>query len=302
MPSAADLRHLELPGQAIFTDHPGGLVALDIHTSAATGRIFLHGAHIAAWQPAGAAPVLFMSAQSQFAPGKAIRGGVPLIFPWFGARAGDAKAPQHGFARTATWAVETLTAAADQAVTVVLRLDDSETTRASWPHAFTARLRVTFGATLVMSLEVDNRSSAPLQFEEALHTYLAVSDVENVAIRGLENTEFIDKVDAFTRKRLSPDPLFLSGETDRVFVNTEATCSADDGPLRRRIVVEKTGSRSTVVWNPWAAKAKAMADFGDDEWPHMLCIETANAGENTVTLAPGATHAMTATIRVEPHG
>ena len=302
MPSAADLRSFEIPGQARFIDHPGGLTALGIATPAATGRIFLHGAHITAWQPADAGPVLFTSAQSHFTAGKAIRGGVPLIFPWFGARAGEAKAPQHGFARSTVWAVESVQAAADQGVTVVLRLDDSEQTRASWPHAFTARLRATFGATLAMALEIENRSPVPLQFEEALHTYLAVSDVEDVAVRGLENTEFIDKVDAFTRKRLGPEPLFLRGETDRVFVNTAATCTADDDALRRRIVVEKTGSASTVVWNPWEAKARAMADFGDDEWPRMLCLETANAGENSVTLAPGATHTMTATIRVEPLG
>jgi D-hexose-6-phosphate mutarotase len=302
MSIAAELRHFEIPGKAAFIDHPGGLTALEIATSAVTGRIFLHGAHIAAWQPAGAQPVLFMSAQSHFSPGKAIRGGVPLIFPWFGARAGDAKAPQHGFARTATWAVESVNASADENVAIVLRLDDSEQTRASWPHAFTARLRVAFGATLAMSLEIENRSPAALKFEEALHTYLAVSNVENVAVLGLENTEYVDKVDGFTRKRLGPDPLFLGGETDRVFVNTTAICTADDSEMDRRIVVEKSGSSSTVVWNPWSAKARAMADFGDDEWPKMLCVETANAGENSITLAPGETHRMTATIRVEPRG
>jgi D-hexose-6-phosphate mutarotase len=302
MSSAADLRQFEIPGKAAFVDHPGGLTALDIATPAATGRIFLHGAHIAAWQPAGAQPVLFMSGKSHFAPGKAIRGGVPLIFPWFGACAGDAKAPQHGFARTTTWAVDSVNASADEYITVTLRLDDSEQTRASWPYAFSARFRATFGKTLSMALEIENRSPAALQFEEALHTYLAVSHVENVAVLGLENTEYIDKVDALARKRPGADPLFLSGETDRVFVNTTATCTADDSEMGRRIVVEKSGSSSTVVWNPWAAKAKAMADFGDDEWPNMLCLETANAGENTVTLAPGATHTMTATIRVEPRG
>ena len=153
-----------------------------------------------------------------------------------------------------------------------------------------------------MTLEIENRSPAAFQFEEALHTYLAVSHVENVAVLGLENTEYIDKVDALARKRLGADPLFLSGETDRVFVNTAALCTVDDSEMGRRIVVEKSGSNSTVVWNPWAAKAKAMADFGNDEWPKMLCVETANAGENSVTLAPGATHTMIATIRVEPRG
>ena len=253
----------------------------------------------AAWQPAGAEPVLFMSARSLFTSGKAIRGGVPMIFPWFGARADDPKAPQHGFARTAAWAVESIESSAVDGVTVVLRLDDSEQTRASWPHAFTARFRATFGSALTMALEIENRSADALVFEEALHTYFIVSDVEKIAVRGLENCEFIDKVDAASRQRLGSEPLTFRGETDRVFVNTTATCTLDDPGLRRRIIVEKTGSNSTVVWNPWAAKAKAMADFGDDEWPHMLCIETANAGENAIPLAPGATHTMTATVRIE---
>ena len=299
MPSAAEFRRFEIPGTAVFTDHPGGLVALEITAPSATGRLFLHGAHVTDWQPTGAGPVLFMSSQSHFAPGKAIRGGVPLIFPWFGARAGDAKAPQHGFARTASWAVESISPSADQGVAVVLRLDDSEQTRASWPYAFTARFRATFGATLTMALEIQNRSAGPMQFEEALHTYLVASDVQKIAVRGLENCEFIDKVDAATRKRLGSDPLTFTGETDRVFLHTTSTCTLEDPGLRRRIVVEKSGSNSTVVWNPWTAKAKAMADFGDDEWPQMLCIETANAGENSVTLAPGATHTMAATVRVE---
>lgn len=297
MSSAAELRRFEIPGTATFTDQPDGLVALDVTAPAANGRLFLHGAHVASWQPRGAAPVLFMSAKSHFAPGKAIRGGVPLIFPWFGARAGDAKAPQHGFARTANWQLESLAPAADS-VAVVLRLDDSEQTRASWPFAFTARFRVTFAATLTMALEVENRSAEAMQFEEALHTYFVVSDARTVAVRGLENTGFIDKVDGFTRKRLGAEPLGFSGETDRVFVNSAATCTIHDPGLRRRIVVEKSGSNSTVLWNPWDAKAKAMADFGDAEWPGMLCIETANAAENAVTLAPGATHTMTAVIRV----
>ena len=299
MPTAADFRRFEIPGTAVFTDHPGGLVALEITAPGATGRLFLHGAHVTDWQPKGGDPVLFMSSGSHFAPAKAIRGGVPLIFPWFGARAGDAKAPQHGFARTASWAVESIGASPDQSIAVVLRLDDSGQTRASWPFAFTARFRVTFGSTLTMALEVENRSGEPIQFEEALHTYLVVSDVQKVAVRGLEDTEFIDKVDATARKRLGSDPLTFTGETDRVFLNTTATCTLEDPGYRRRIVVEKSGSNSTVVWNPWIAKAKAMADFGDDEWPRMLCIETANADENAVTLTPGATHTMAAMVRIE---
>jgi glucose-6-phosphate 1-epimerase len=309
MSSADDLHQFEIPGTAIFRDSDDGqLVSLDIATPAASGCVILQGAHVVEWTPAGAGTVLFMSQKTLCVRGKAIRGGVPLIFPWFGARAGNPKAPQHGFARTTEWAVESVQAAADQSVTVVLRLDDSEQTRASWPYAFTARFRATFGAALTMALEIENRSPVAMTFEEALHTYFTVSDVARVSVHGLENCEYIDKVDGATRKRLGTEPLTITGETDRVFVNTTATCVLDDPGLfdepglRRRIVVEKSGSDSTVVWNPWIEKARAMADFGDDEWPRMLCIETANAGENAVTLAPGATHAMSATIRLEPHG
>lgn len=291
--TAAELRPFELPGLATFAEQPGGLVALDITTGLGQARLFLQGAHLTAWQPVGHAPVLFLSAASHFTPGKAIRGGVPVIFPWFGPRPGDPADPQHGFVRSANWFLEALDIAPDQTVTVVLRMEDSETTRASWPHAFTLRYRMTFGATLRLELAVENRAATAFNFEEALHTYLAVSDVRQVVLNGLAETEFIDKVDGFTRKRLGSKTLTFDGETDRVFLNTLASCVVDDPGLHRRIVIEKTGSANTVVWNPWKDKARALSDFGDDEWPQMLCVETANAAENAVTLPAGQTHTMT---------
>lgn len=291
--TAADLRPLELPGLATFAEQPGGLLALDLTTGLGRARLFLQGAHLAAWQPVGHAPVLFLSASSHFTPGKAIRGGIPVIFPWFGARSGDSAAPQHGFVRSADWSVEALDIAPDQTITLVLRIEDSESSRGSWPHRFTLRYRLTIGTTLRVELEVENRGAEAFRFEEALHTYLVVSDVRQVALTGLGETEFIDKVDAFTRKRHGSKPLTFAGETDRVFLNTTASCVVDDPGLHRRIVIEKTGSASTVVWNPWQDKARALADFGDDEWPQMLCVETANTADNSVTLPPGATHTMT---------
>ncbi len=297
--NVADLRRIELPGIATFAEQPGGLVALDITSPIATGRVFLHGGHVAAWQPAGHAPVLFMSAKSHFAPGKPIRGGVPLIFPWFGARTGDPQAAPHGFARSLTWEAESLDYTEDRGVSVAMRLTDSQQTQAVWPYAFIARFRVTFGAQLAMVLEIENRSAVAISFEEALHTYFTVGDVRNVSVTGLENAEFIDKVDGLSRKRLGTEPLVFGGETDRVFPNTTATCVLNDPGLKRRIVVEKTGSNSTVVWNPWIAKAKAMADFGDEEWPGMLCIESANVGDNALTLEPEGVHTLTTRVSVD---
>lgn len=293
--NAADLRHFETTG-VTFHDTPGGLVRISIATPLATAEVYLQGAHIARYQPADAAPVLFLSEKTHLTPGKAIRGGVPIIFPWFGARAGHPESPAHGFARTMEWELESLVRYDNGDIHLVLRLSSNAATLAQWPHEFTIRHRITIGAKLHMALEVENRSDAPFTFEEALHTYLFVGDVRSASVTGLENTSFLDKVDSGQRKQEGTEPIRFAGETDRVYLDTTTTCIVEDPTLARRIAVEKSGSATTVVWNPWIAKAKAMADFGDDEWPAMLCIETTNADTNRITLPPSSTHTMTAAV------
>jgi len=295
---ARSVRAREIPGAVTCTETPGGLVQVEVRTPLATARLYLDGGHVALFQPAGAAPVLFLSRQSQFAPGHAIRGGVPVCFPWFGPKAGDPAAKMHGFARTMDWELESAVQESDGAVTLVLALRSSAATRAHWPHDFVLRHRVHIGGALRMALEVENTGSTPATFEAALHTYLAVAEVREVQVTGLEGARYIDKTDGMKVKTLPHTPLRIEAETDRVFPGHHGTCVVDDRAGGRKIVIEKSGSATTVVWNPWSAKAAAMADFGDDEWPHMLCVETANTGENAVTLAPGGTHTMTATVRL----
>jgi len=295
--AAADYRKLET-ATARFTDQPGGLVALDVRSPTATGRIFTQGAHLTEWTPAGAEPVLFCSRRSYFSPGKAIRGGVPVCFPWFAARTGYTGSPAHGFLRTAEWSVDSISHESTGGTCVEFSARDNESTRALWPHAFVARYTVRLADSLDLKLAIENTGTAPFTFEAALHTYLSVADVRHVTVRGLEHTEYIDKVEGGARKPQVAEPLAFTGETDRVFVNTTNTCYLHDPGLQRRISVAKSGSATTVVWNPWSAKAAGLADFGDDEWPHMLCIETANSGENSVTLPAGETHTMTAAISV----
>lgn len=297
-PEPHPLSPLEIPGFARFEPGLGGLTRLAITTPEAEAHVYLQGAHVTHFQPAGAAPVLFLSERSFFAAGKAIRGGVPVCFPWFAARAGEPAAPAHGFARTLLWEVESLALDGGQSVLAVLRLATNDATRAHWPHDFFLRLHLRVGSLLLMMLEVENTGGTPFQFEEALHTYFAVSDVREVAISGLENASYIDKTDGLKTKALSSEPLRFTAETDRVFSATRTTCVLADAGAKRRITVEKSGSATTVVWNPWNAKAVAMPDFGDDEWARMACIETANAGVDAVTLAPGAKHAMRAIISV----
>jgi glucose-6-phosphate 1-epimerase len=276
----------------------GGLERVRVESAGAEAHIYLQGATVTHFQPHSAAPVLFLSNRATWAAGRAIRGGVPLIFPWFGAHATNPKAPMHGFARTRAWRLLG-SQVIDGAVVVELALDDDEASRASaWPDAFQLRYRVSVGDTLGLALEVINTSPRAFQFEAALHTYLAVGDVRAVAITGLENATYIDKVDGMTRKRQGAEPLRLTGETDRVFVGTRSRCVVEDRVLSRRLTVDKSGSATTVVWNPWSAKAAGLADLEPDDWRRMVCVETANAADDAVTLAAGQRHVMAATIRV----
>lgn len=296
--TAADFAEIRLPSGVAIVDGPGGLPVLEIKTVAASARIFIQGAHLTEWIPAGAKPVLFTSGQTFYKTGKAIRGGVPVCFPWFANRAGRPDSPAHGFVRTADWIVKEVSTDAQGTVTAVFGFHHSEATVAHWPHEFVVTYTIKAGRELEMIFAVENLGSTPLTYEAALHTYLTVSDATQVSVGGLENVEYIDKVDGGARKKTGTEPLKFTGETDRVFLNTTSDVTLEDPGYQRNIVVAKEGSATTVVWNPWTEKAKAMADFGDGEWKEMLCIETANSGENSVTVAPGASHSMIARVRL----
>lgn len=280
----------------------GGLPRVVVSTPRAEAHIYLHGAHVTHFQARGGPKTLFLSAKSHFEAGKAIRGGVPVIFPWFGPKAGDKAAPMHGFARTTEWDLTDIRAGGDGSIAVALELRSSDATRAWWPHQFHLRYIVTVDSFLDLTLEAHNDSVQPFSFEEALHTYLSVGDVRRVQVQGLKGREYLDKTDGMRRKTETQTEIAIVSETDRVYLNTTDRVSVADPALDRKLIVDKDGSLATVLWNPWRAKAKAMSDFGDDEWPAMLCVETANAADNIITLAPGQHNQMkvsldTASIR-----
>ena len=276
----------DLPGILKLDAGAAHLPRINITGPHATATVYPHGAHVALFQPQGARPVLFMSQRSQFAAGKPIRGGVPIIFPWFGPHPTDATAPAHGIARLRDWQLLSTALRADGVVELVFAL------------APCLHYRVAIGRQLELSLAVHNPGATPLQFEEALHTYFAVSDIRHCTVTGLEDARYDSQVEQVTGQAQGPAPLAFTAETDRLYPNTRTTCVIHDPGWQRRITVAKSGSDTTVVWNPWIAKAKAMPDFGDDEWPGMLCIETVNARANAVTLPPGQTHTLRAVIQV----
>jgi D-hexose-6-phosphate mutarotase len=291
-------KRFEIPGLVRIAPGNGDLTRLVVTTNRASGEIYLHGAHVSAFQPVGQKPVVWMSGQSMFQDGKPIRGGVPICFPWFGPRAGDPKAPPHGFARLHDWSLDSVAQTPDRDVVVTMSLRSDDATRALWPFDFIARHVVTFGPALEMKLEIRNTSQKSIRFDEALHTYFAVGDVRQATVEGLGGATYVDKAGE-VRTLQQTDPLIrFTGETDRVYLDTQATCIINDPVMNRRIEVTKTGSNATVVWNPWITKSKAMPDFGDDEWPGMVCVETVNALKLAVDLAPGATHVMSQRVRV----
>lgn len=285
-------------GHAAFSADPGGMPVVDVRNEHASARIALNGANVIAFRPHGEAPVLFLSERSQFRAGKAIRGGIPLCWPWFGPHASEPDKPQHGFARNMPWAVERVSALPGGETEVVLGLSDDEATRALWPHAFALRLEVIVGSALSVALTARNLAAAPVTCTAALHTYLAVGDIARVRVDGLDGCAYVDKVDG-GRRKVQSGPLMFSGETDRVVLGTAAPVAIADAVLNRRITIRAEGSRSTVVWNPWIDKARAMSDFGDDEHLRMLCVETANALDDAVIIAPGGEHRLGAEIAVE---
>lgn len=290
-----------LPSGVVLDSGRGGLPRLTISTGACSAELYLHGAHLCRWQPRSQPrPVLWMSEQSRFEPGAPIRGGVPICFPWFGPRAGDPAAPVHGLARTRAWNLDGVTLEAEGSVIVRLSLDGGSIASTHAPHGLRLAYELRLGHDLSMTLTVTNSADAPATFEEALHTYFAVGDVKRVSVAGLDGVTYVDKVDGAKRKTQTDALIAIAGETDRLYVDTGSAVTLTDPAFGRRIRVEKTGSRSTVVWNPWVAKSKAMPDFGDDEWPGMICIETANAADDAVTLPPRSSHTMTAAIRVTP--
>ena len=288
-----------LNGALHFEDGPGGLTRPKIATDTATAEMYLQGAHVAQWQPRGAAhPVLFMSAKSLFTPGKAIRGGVPLVFPWFADRTGGLPGPAHGFARTLPWDVVATEQRAD-GVALSFKLLPNQLTRDLGFDHFVLLYEVVVGERLSLSLEVENVGDSPLSFEEALHAYYSVSDVRQVEVSGVGDTDYLDRAHQAVRKHQAAGAIRFAGETDQLHLNTQAAVTISDPGWKRRVVIEKRGSQSTVVWNPWMEKAARLADLGDDAWPDFVCVEPANAAENAVKLAPGGTHRMGIVVRVD---
>jgi glucose-6-phosphate 1-epimerase len=278
----------EIPGHLTLASGNGGLPKVLIETAWSSAEIYLHGAHVTHFQKKGVAPLLFLSAASEFASDKPIRGGVPLIFPWFGPREGF---PAHGFARTTAWELRESELLDDGSVRLRLVLPGTESHEVEY--------LVTVAESLTMELMVKNISAQDTVIETCLHTYFQISGIDDISITGLAGATYLDTVANSTEIETSA-PIRIASEVDRVYFDTSATVEIEDPGFGRIIRVAKSGSNSTVVWNPWIGKSRRMADFGDDEYLQMVCVESGNVAKNQITLPPGEATALKVEISSTP--
>ncbi|MFT4295316.1 MAG: D-hexose-6-phosphate mutarotase [Micropruina sp.] len=273
-----------------------------IEGAAGRYRIFDHGANVAAWQPDGEShPVLWLSSSSGYRAGTAIRGGIPICFPWFGPGLTGDKKPAHGFVRAVGWRRTEVT---ERSGVLRVEYDIGPEITGSQPefsHDYRARLTAEFApGHLRVSLHASNTSDEPFTLEEALHTYLVVSDVRAITIEGLDGATYLDKnlpEPAFDQ--VQEGPLRLTGPTDRVHLH-EGAVTVDDPGLGRGLRLSAEGSANVVVWNPWEQAAAGMADMGPGEWTGMVCVEAANVFADAVTLLPGESWTISQRIEVLP--
>ncbi|BCU76497.1 D-hexose-6-phosphate mutarotase [Luteolibacter sp. LG18] len=285
----------DLPACVRLTHPAENYPVLEIEHPSCRAKVALHGAHVMEWTPAGHEPVLYLSPKTGLKEGKAIRGGIPVCWPWFGPHPSDSTKPAHGFARGKFWK---LLGCRDEGASVELRfgLKADEQTRALWPHEFEAIVEVRLGAELHVSLAAHNTGTEPWVETAALHTYLTISHVDEIEITGLNGATFLEKAGGLNVPGDQAGPVRIVGEVDRVYDSTADLVLRDDA---RVIHVHKHGSGSTVVWNPGPEKAATLGDLPLEDYPHFVCIEAANGPGAEVTVAPGAHHVLRTRITVE---
>lgn len=288
-------RHLGIPDVARVSEGNGGLARVQITGAFGEGEMYLHGAHVTSWKPA-ADEVLFISTKAHWEEGQAIRGGIPICFPWFRGKLDDPHAPAHGFVRTKMWQLESIIQN-ENGISVTMLTQSDEHTRKWWAGEFSLVHRVTFGSELRLELVCMNTGTTPFRFEEALHTYNRIANIQEARVQGLDSVSYLDNTAANEEKTQRGDAIIAS-PTDRAYCNTQNEVDLLDSK-KRRIRLRKEHSLCTVVWNPWSEGAACLQDLGDGEWRQFLCIEASNILDAAINLAPGQEHRMAAVLTVE---
>jgi glucose-6-phosphate 1-epimerase len=272
----------------------GGLPQIWVSNAAAHAAISLHGGQLLSFKrKADSLDLLFLSKRARFEPGAAIRGGIPICWPWFGADPANPAGRAHGFARNRLWSVEQIEQPAPDHTRITLGLTDCPETRTLWPYAFELRLVVSIASTLRMELITRNTGAKTFAITQALHSYFSVGAVDRVSVEGLDGTTYLDKLEDFAPKQQQGSVTF-TGEVDRIYRQVPDRLRVVDSARQRAVDIAAEGSKTAVVWNPWRDTAAQMADLGDDEFQQFVCVETANAADDLIKVSPGSDYCLQA--------
>lgn len=288
-----------IAGQLEFIAGKGGLPMIQVNSPKANALISIHAGQVLSFKPANEPEdVMFLSEKAYYQDGKAIKGGAPICWPWFGADPEGKGRPGHGFVRNRPWNVVATEVTADGDVKVTLGLVDTPDTRAIWPQSFSLLQEITIGDTLNLSLITRNTGKEKFTITQAFHTYFKVGNIAQAKVLGLEGCDYIDKAGGGNAQKQQSGAVTIESEVDRIYLDVGNTLTIDDSALNRRIQITSQGSKTAVVWNPWEKIAKEMADLEDSDYQRLLCVETTNAASDVVEVAPGSECRLIANYRV----
>lgn len=286
-------------GYLAFKEGPDGFPIALITTPHATAAITPYGAHLLSYRLTSESDdLLFLSEKAIFSEGTPIRGGVPICWPWFGPDPKQLNRPDHGLVRTRMWRVASSYVTPDRECIITFEITDTPETYALWPHHFHLTLKVSVGQQLTMELTTHNLGETPMELTQALHTYFRIGDTQHTRITGLEGCTYSDKTDE-SRKKWEENPIIIEDETDRIYPTDGQDIVIQDDLLKRHIRIKSEGSKTAVVWNPWIRVCEQKADLASDDYKKMVCIETANAGKEIITLQPHTSHMLKAVYSIE---
>ena len=254
--------------------------------------ISLYGGQVLSFKPHGSEDLLFVSSQAEFRVGKAIRGGIPVCFPWFNAHPTNKELPNHGFARISKWDIEKTEQLLTGETRLIISLSSSEATKKLWKYNFKVEFEIIIGKSLLVKWQTENLDEAEFTFSQALHSYFNVGDINSLTIAGLENQNYMETIILEEPFEGEKSPIKISRQTDRDYLNSDTTCEIIDINFNRKIKISKKGSLSTVVWNPWKELSVKMSDLGDDDYLSFVCVESANTHYHPVTVQPNEKHIL----------
>lgn len=286
-------------GQLEFVAGKGGLPMIQVNSAKAKALISIHAGQVLSFKP-GNEPedVMFLSEKAYYQDGKAIKGGAPICWPWFGADPEGKGRPGHGFVRNRPWNVVATQATINGDIVITLGLTDTPETQAIWPHSFILNQEIIIGDSLNLSLITRNTGKEKFSITQAFHTYFKVGNIAQTKVLGLEGCDYIDKAGGGNAQKQQSGAVTIESEVDRIYLDVGKLLTIEDGALHRRIQITAQSSKTAVVWNPWEKISKEMADLEDEDYQRLLCVETTNAASDVVEVAPGSECRLVANYRV----